>query len=170
MRLEKNNTGVSSQNSIALDPSKMKKMMQSIMRIERPMYYASVIPLVIMLIALILQNIFRGAKLIDSIAGVDPCSAWYWVIIGIYTLFGLALFTFSLILARHHSTKNPEYGYGIKYDFNISKILLIVFFGWFSGALSSFVGIGVWIVMHPLMLFLGFPQHVCIYLKNIPYN
>ena len=138
-------------------------MINSLIKIEKPMYYASIIPLIIMLIALILQNIFRGATIIDSVAGVAPCSVWYWIIILIYTLFGFGLFAMNLYLAKNHSSQHKEYGYGVNYSFDLSKILSIVFFSCLSGALSSFVGIGVWIIMTPLMLNFGFPEYVSIY-------
>ena len=104
--------------SSGLSPSKMQALKGSIERPSKPSYLRGVIPLLLMIAFLVFQNLFRGNENLSSLTHVEPCSAVFWAILGIYAIFGLCVFALSLCMAKRDTRVNFARGYEVNYDWS----------------------------------------------------
>lgn len=143
----------------------MKEIEETMLKLERIlkkerrlMDYEKIALLFLNLFVLMILNLFRGNKNLDSIVGIPYCSPAFWVFQFLYIPFGLSFFVFILwLLSKEHKQK-VEAGYvfhstDLKWDKNTCTQLF--FNGLLVGLISSLLGVGGAIVSAPMLLRLG---------------
>lgn len=143
----------------------MKEIEETMLKLERIlkkerrlMDYEKMALLFLNLFVLMILNLFRGNKNLDSIIGIPYCSPGFWVFQFLYIPFGLSFFGFILWLLSKEYKQKVEAGYvfhssDLKWD--KTTCIQLFFNGLLVGLISSLLGVGGAIVSAPMLLRLG---------------
>ena len=143
----------------------MKEIEETMLKLERIlkkerrlMDYEKMALLFLNLFILMIMNLFRGNKNLDSIIGIRYCSPGFWVFQFLYIPFGISFFFFVLWLLSKEYKEKVEAGYvfhssDLKWDRN--TCIQLFFNGLLVGLISSLLGVGGAIVSAPMLLRLG---------------
>ena len=63
------------------------------------------------MVLLILENFIRGSRRFNSVIGVTPCGAVYWVLYGVFVLICMAFGVFGIMYARYTLLAKERCGY-----------------------------------------------------------
>jgi len=136
----------------------MAKLEKILQKERRLLDYEKMTLLIANLLILVLFNLFRGNKNMDSIIGIGYCSVGFWIFQFLYIPFGVAFFFFVVWLLSRENKLKLEAGYIFqKSDLKLDKITCFHLFlnGLVVGVISSLLGIGGAIVSAPVLLKLG---------------
>lgn len=108
----------------------------------------------------LLSLLIEGSRLIPSIIGISQCSIIYWFLL-IFSGFGflyLSIYNREKVRMEFLEKKELDITYSNTREEQISDLSNknIYIFGFFTGALSSFIGIGGGVILTPYMLNMGF--------------
>lgn len=109
-------------------------------------------------ILFILSAFIQGGKGFDSIAGIERCSALYWVYISIFTVLMIGINVRSGFYCEKHTRYRREIGYDFDeqdIQWSSRKVVFISVGGFVTGVLSGMLGLGGGSIMGPILLMLN---------------
>lgn len=154
-RLPLEEAGILNVEKVKETSGNLKKILQ---KESRFMDYEKVFLLFLNLGVLVLFNLFRGNKNLNSIVGIEYCGAGFWVFQFLYIPFGILFLGLVLKILSIENKKKIEAGYIFhKSDLKWSTktCLQISLNGILVGIVSSLLGIGGAIISSPMLLKLG---------------
>lgn len=115
------------------------------------------------LVVLTLANVLKGSRAGPSIAGIQACSAGYWLFLCTFLVYAMCITAYSVKQLQHEQFLKIRYGNGlVKSDIpmegkNLVKLMTFSLVGgWVSGAF----GLGGGAIFNPLLLSFGVPPKV----------
>ena len=121
--------------------------------------FDKLLPIWTVLIALVLQTIFRSG----TVGNVKKCSPVYWVIYALYVLiwFGVVMYSINKLKRDINLRKRinfPSYRGEVKFD--PKRIMIVCSVSILAGTIAAIVGIGGGMIYIPLLLIIGYPPFV----------
>ena len=143
-------SGVSTGSSppMALQPMKSLYMEQAV----------NLLLLVSGIVIVVMSSLLRGGHGVDSIAGVDSCSAYGWLIFGLGQVLLLGLVVVGLKTNKRLFEYHPTSFIAIssKFPNGAPSYFKITIVSYLSGVLAGTLGVGGGLVMNPLLLSIGY--------------
>ena len=123
----------------------------------------SLIMVPIILIGLVILTLLRGNSRVDSIAGVESCSALSFVLLAMLILFMVGATVINIILVKKEYKQKTKNGYEfIEGDLQWTPKLLTQFMlaAVIAGFIAGCVGLGGGVIFNPLLLSFKVPPSV----------
>ena len=115
------------------------------------------------LIATILQTLFRGGKGNPSIIHLGKCSGGYWGVLIGFVVVAVVATLYSVYYLRREYDRKTACGYvfhesDLKFTSKITILLCLIAF--IGGVMAAIVGIGGGVIFNPMLLEFGLPPQV----------
>ncbi|CAI2361023.1 unnamed protein product [Moneuplotes crassus] len=142
----------------------MNPTLEKYIRVEkshfRPRYILTVI---CPFLSILFIGLFRGNNTIDSIVGVEVCSAWYFILLGVQVIVLALLGLINVLILRKEYREKIECGYqfvsgDVIWDDNTTTKFVI--FALIAGFVSGSVGFSRGVLFTPLFIDFGIPPTV----------
>ena len=104
-----------------------------------------------MILLLILKNLMRGTKEIESIIGLETCSTEFWIIFVAYTVALIIIFIIQYFITRVEESQIEFIGYHVDYYWSLRDFLVVVIISTLAGMNTAIIGVGIAFIYSPTM-------------------